>query len=232
MIACYKDFLDTLFKIGFSMGGGNDEGILSIVNWSWNETPPYETPVRWHTGDPNTDPWEWRMRVLEERNDIAYSKLFFKKSGYITAEWFPNFLAVRRKNQSFAEAYLDGTLSHGAKQIYDVIAEHGAIPLHELKSLSGLNGKEHKSRFDAALTELQMRLFITMCARKQKQSQSGESYGWFSTVFCPVEQFFPKSVFEKAAALHQEEAAAAIRNQVLRFNPQANAKKIEKFIRG
>ena len=31
--------------------------------------------------DPETDPWEWRIRVLDERDDIAYAKLFYKKSG-------------------------------------------------------------------------------------------------------------------------------------------------------
>ena len=80
MILGYNDFVNSLLDAGFSMGGGNSEGIFSVVSWSWNEAPPYDTPVRWHTGDPETDPWEWRIRVLDERDDIAYAKLFFKKS--------------------------------------------------------------------------------------------------------------------------------------------------------
>ncbi len=52
--------------------------------------------IAWHTEDPETDPWEWRIRVLDEYTDIAYGKLFFRKSGYITKEWYPYFLAVRR----------------------------------------------------------------------------------------------------------------------------------------
>jgi len=44
----------------------------------------WAAPVRWHTGDPGTSPWEWRIRVLDERDDIAYPKRFYKKSGYIT----------------------------------------------------------------------------------------------------------------------------------------------------
>ena len=44
------------------------------------------------------------MRVLEEREDIAYSKVFFRTSGYITREWYPYFYAVRRKGESFQEA--------------------------------------------------------------------------------------------------------------------------------
>ena len=112
------------------------------------------------------------MRVLEERSDIAYAKTFFHKSGYITKAWYPYFLSARRQNQSFDEAYRSGTVSHEAKLIYDAIREHGAVALHALKALSNLGQKENKSRFDRGLLELQTRLFITMCARQQKQSQS------------------------------------------------------------
>lgn len=232
MITCYDDFLQALQAAGFSMGGGNDEGIYSVISWNWDEAPPYDTPVRWHTGDAETDPWEWRMRVLEERDDIAYAKLFFKKSGFITAKWYPYFLAARRGNASFEDAYKDGTISHDAKLLYDVIAEQGAIPLHSLKALSGLHAKEQKARFDKALTDLQMRMFITMCARKQKQSASGEEYGWFSTVFCTVESFFPHEIISKAAPLQAEEAAAAIRAQILHLNPHAVQKNMDRFIFG
>ena len=232
MIKNYHDFLSALHQAGFSMGGGSAQGIYSVINWSWNEAPPYETPVRWHTGDAETDPWEWRMRVLEENTDIAYAKLFFKKSGYITKEWYPLFLSVRRHGQTFSQAYADGTLSHEARLLYDVVEEQGAVPLHSLKTLSGLHRKEDKSRFERALTELQSRMFITMCARQQKQSQKGEAYGWFSTVFCTTERFFSPGVFQKAASIPTEEAADKIRAQILQLNPAANEKIMVKFIKG
>ena len=232
MIRSYDDFISELLKAGFSMGGGADHGIYSLINWSWDETAPYDTPVRWHTGDPETDPWEWRMRVLEERIDIAYAKLFFKKSGYITKDWYPYFLAVRRQNRSFEEAYQDGTISHDAKLVYDVVKDQRAIPLHSLKALSNLEQKEQKSRFDRALTELQAKLYITMCARQQKQSKTGEGYGWYSTVFTTVENFFPADVFTKAASLSYEEAVKKIESQILLLNPQAKLKDCMKFIKG
>ncbi|MBE0601048.1 MAG: hypothetical protein IH607_04620 [Firmicutes bacterium] len=232
MIRKYSDFVAELLKAGFSMGGGADDGIYSVVTWSWNETPPYETPVRWHTGDLETDPWEWRMRVLEERNDIAYSKLFFKKSGYITKDWYPYFLAVRRQNLSFEEAYDDGIVTNDAKRLYEVVKDQGPIALHSLKVLSNLAQKDQKSRFDRAMTELQTKLFITMCARQQKQSKTGEGYGWYSTVFTTVEDFFPAEVFKKAASLSKKEAAEQLTKQILTLNPQAKPKIIENFIQG
>jgi len=232
VITCYEEFIATLTEAGFSMGGGNAEGIYSVIPWSWNEEPPYQTPVRWHTGDPKTDPWEWRMRVLEERDDIAYAKLFFKKSGYITAAWYPYFLAVRRRHESFADAYQNGTVSHEAKRVYDVVAAQDGVPLHTLRLLSGMQDKESKARFDRALTVLQTRMFITMCARQKKLSQSGEAYGWFSTVFTTVERYFPEDVFQKAACLNAEDAANAIKKQILKLNASAAVKTMDRFIKG
>ena len=182
MIGNYADFCTALLQAGFSVAsGGNDEGVFGLLKHGWSNEPP-DSPIRWHTGDLEHDPWEWRMQVLEERNDIAYGKLFFRKAGYITREWYPLFLAARKGWCPFDEAYADGIISHMAGQIYTLLQSDGALPLHMLKSLGGF-GKEDKSRFDSALTELQMRMYITMCGRQQKLSSEGKSYGWASTAF-------------------------------------------------
>ncbi len=228
-ITCYEDFVDELMRCGFS-SGGSDAEIFSLIPWSWQEEPPYETPVRWHTGDPRTDPWEWRMRVLDERRDIAYAKCFFRKSGYITRDWYPCFLAVRRKGKSYEEAFDGGEISREADRIYRLIREHGALPVHMLKDLSGL--EKRKSAFDRALTELQMGLFITMCGRQQKLSRMGQEYGWSSTVFCTTEDFWGREVFEAAAALSPAEAVKRITARVFELNPQARPKRVAKFIEG
>jgi len=231
MVRNFNDFIEALLKSGFSMGGGSDDGIYAVIPWGWNDTAPHETPVRWHTGDPDTDPWEWRIRVLEERDDIAYAKLFFKKSGYITRDWYHYFLAARRSGHSFKEAYDDGNMSHFSKRIYDVVYEHGFIPSHTVKQLAGFT-KEEKSAFDRALIELQMGMFLTMCGSQQKISQKGDEYSWASGVFCTTERFFGEEMIDKSAKINAEDACAAIKEQVLRLNPAAEDKKIMKFILG
>lgn len=227
----YTDFTNALLESGFSMGGGNCSGIFSLISWDWKQEPPYETPVCWHTGDPETDPWEWRMRVLDERNDIAYAKLFFKKSGYITKNWYPYFLKIRRDGASFAEKYADGTASHYAKRIFEVLEENDVLPVHVIKQLAGFSA-EDKSKFDRALTELQTGMFITMCGRQQKHSKQGEEYGWSSTVFCSTERFFGDKVFEAARGVSKREAVDKITEQVYKLNPTAENKIILKFIKG
>lgn len=230
-IKSYSDFVTALLDTGFSMGGGSSEGIFSLIPWNWDEQPPYDTPVQWHTGDPDTDPWEWRMRVLDERNDIAYAKVFFKKSGYITKEWIPYFLAVRRGKTTFEEEYANGIISNYAKRIYSTIIEHGTLPLHAIKQLAGF-GKEEKSRFERALVELQMKMYLTMCGRQQKISQRGTEYGWSSTVFCTTEKFWGEEIFETSAKIEEDTAIQKISERVCILNPKAEQKKILRFIKG
>ena len=231
MIKNYDDFIAELLDAGFSMSGGNNEGIYSIVSWNWNETPPYDTPIRWHTGDAETDPWEWRMRVLLERSDTAYSKVFFRKSGYITKEWYPYFLAARRGGKSFDEMYADGIYSHYAKRIYDLLRDNDSLPVYEIKSLGGFDKKD-TSKFEKALIDLQMGLFITMSGMRQKVSRIGLEYGWFSTVFSTTERFWGDDVFDRAANISADEAEEKITERVLELNSSAEEKKTVKFIKG
>lgn len=225
MIRSFQEFCDELLTCGFSMGGGNAKGIFAIVDYDWR-TCPTDSPIVWHTGDPETDPWEWRMRVLEEREDIAYGKVFFGTSGYITKEWYPLFLRVRRQGMVFDEWYDEGKASQLEKQIYEVISENGQVALHDLKRMCGIT-KGTASKFDRALTNLQKSLFITMCGRTQKLNKFGEGYGWNSTVFCTVEEFWGGDL---SADISVTEAYERIREQILKLNPQAEEKAIKKFI--
>ncbi|MFO7636333.1 MAG: hypothetical protein R6W96_03395 [Clostridia bacterium] len=223
-IHLFTDFCGELGKAGFSMGGNNAEGIFSL-------SACFGEDIAWHTGDRERDPWEWRMRVLEETDWIAYAKLFFNKSGYLTREWAPYFLAVRRKGEHAGEAYRDGTLSEAAMRIHDLVEEHTSLPVHLIKSYGGFIG-EGAVGFDRALTELQMRMFLTMCGRRRKTSVKGEEYGWNSTVFCTTDAFYGSAVLEKADRTSLQEAREAIATQVRRLNPEADERKIKKFISG
>ena len=225
MVNSFNEFCNELIRCGFSMGGGHAKGIYAIIPFDWKTSIP-GCPVIWHTGDPETDPWEWRMRVLEERKDIAYAKVFFGTSGYITKEWYPYFLAVRRQGLVFDEWYDEGRASQLERQIYEAIEENGKVALHDLKRICEIT-KETSSAFDRALTSLQKNLFITMCGRTQKLNKKGEAYGWNSTVFCTVEDFWGGDL---SVDITPEEAYEKIRERILVLNPDAEEKVIRKFI--
>lgn len=229
MIENFDDFCNALEQCGFSMGGGNAKGAFALIDYDWTNQAQIDSPVKWHCGDPELDPWEWRMRVLEERTNVAYSKVFFKTSGYITRKWYPYFYAVRRNGTSFEEAYARGAVSHTAKRIYSLVCE-GDIALHEIKALGGF-GKADKASFDRAMIELQMGLYITVTGRKQKKNRYGMEYGWNSTVYSTVERFWEERGFT-LPELDAQESNSILRQQLLRLNPTAEEKVIQKFIRG
>lgn len=223
-IKCFEDFCETIQNCGFTLGGENNEGVFTICDL-------FDDNIVWHTENPETDPWEWRMRVLNERTDIAYAKLFFKKSGYITKDWYPYFLKIRRNGESLEEAYFNGTISNTAKRIYEIIETQEIVAFHDIKKLGNFN-KEDNYRFEKALVELQMKMFITMCGRQQKTNQFGEGYGWNSTVFCTTEKFWGSDIFNTSESISMSEAEAIIKEQIYKLNPNAYEKKIRKFIYG
>ena len=230
MIKNYDEFITALLEAGFSGAvNGREDGVFGLFRYGWGAKD--ESELYWHTGDPETDPWEWRMRVLEERKDIAYSKIFFRKAGYITKKWYPYFLAARRGNRTFEEEYSEGTISRSAKRIYEAVAEYGYLPLHGIKQAAGFT-REDNSVFDRALNDLQMKLYLTMCGRQPKISQNGDEYGWASTVFCTTETFWGRIVFDKAAKINGDEAERKIKTQIIKLNPSAQQNRIIKFIRG
>lgn len=223
-IECFNDFVTNLLEVGFSLGGSNDEGIFSLSNF-------FGENICSHTGIADTDPWEWRMRVLEERNDIAYSKLFWSKSGWITRDWYPYFIAARRGRTNLCDDYMSGNISVQAKQIYEIISETGSAPFDIIKKQGGFT-KENHSAFERALTELQRKMYITMCGRQQKVSKDGKLYGWSSTVFCTTEHFWGEAIFEEAAKVDKSTAIEKLTTQIYHLNPDAKANKVAKFIAG
>lgn len=231
MISCYEEFLKALLEAGFSLASaGKHEAEFSLLKYNWDNTPD-GYPIVWHTGDMETDPWEWRMRVLNERKDISYGKLFFNKAGFLTKQWAPFFLCARDATRSFVARYEDGMLSHMAKRIYEVVHANGKMALEEIK-LEARITKEEKAPFDRALTELQMKMLLSMCGHAQKRNRTGEGYGWFSTVFCQSDVFFGETIMEQARALNKADAIDKIKNQVLKRNHNADEKKTIKFIVG
>lgn len=221
-IRCYDDFIAALREAGFTMAGSS-EGIFSLCGH-------FADNIRWHTGDPETDPWVWRRRAVEE-GDIAYGKFFFQKGSYITREWLPLFMAVRRDGMELCDLYEDGAVTRMEKDIYELICQEEHISFSQLKSLLGIR-KESASRFETATVRLQSRMFITICGESRKFAATGEAYGWPVNVFCPIEAAFDEELWEDACSYDASEAETLIRNHILRLNPTADEKVIRKFTRG
>lgn len=205
------------------MGGMNGEGIFTLCDY-------FGDNIRWHTQNIDTDPWEWRSRILSEHNDIVYSKLFFKKCGYITMEWYPYLYVIRRGEKTFQDEYKNGNLSYVEKKIYNYLTDNEGAPLHIIKQ-NCVYSSEDSYRFQNAIINLQMKMYITTSGQARKTTKCGNEYGWHSMSYCTVDSLF-RDLKEKTVGLKMKDAYAAVENHVYSINPLANPVKVKKFILG
>lgn len=219
----FEEFTGTVRCAGFLPGGfpWSQSGVFSVHGLATEG-------VMWHSGVRDLDPWEWRIRVLTDCEDIAYGKVFANKSGYITREWYPAFIAARRRAESIDDAWESGKLSRAAKRIYDALRDVPALSTFDLRIEAGL-GREKKSVFERALVELQMKLYITYCGEAQKMSKTGEPYGWPGAVLCTAENFFP-GVEDEAEWLDPDEAVGRIAERILEILPDAEPREVMTLI--
>lgn len=223
-IESFNSFIENLNTIGFTLSGDNSQGLFALSQY-------YTEAIEAHTDNSDTDPWAWRMRCLTEYNHIVYSKVFLKKGGFITADWFPYFYKVRRKGHTLNEDYEKGMVSNLAKQVYQVIENNPNIPLYQIKTYFDTD-KKIKSRIETELNNLQMGLYITITGQTYKISKEGKPYGWPVTTFSTVEQALPLEFLEKARMIHEDEAFNKIKAHMLSINPDIPEKKLKKFILG
>ena len=217
-ITNYQDFCTQLRRAGFSMGGDNNEGVFSL-------SAHFGPNIRWHTGDADTDPWAFRMRVLTEENDIGYGKLFFQKGGYMTREWAPCFLALKREGKTFEEIFDEGRMSYLERAICRFVKDKEEAAFHEIKSAVGERGLE------PALAKLQTNMLLTISGQTMRLSKANMPYGWPVNTFRLTEDFWGREIMAKALTIRKEEAAQRIAKRVHELNPDVSKKALDRFLR-
>ncbi|SCX91598.1 AlkZ-related protein [Alkaliphilus peptidifermentans] len=218
-ISEYSEFISMVKDIGFMTLSNNRIDFPCLSDLTNQE--------EWHTGL-STDPWLWRVSIEKDRK-AAYGKLFDKKPGFISLEWYPKFLAAKRSGRNFSEIYSAGLISNYAKQIYDLFEDDTILAVHEIKSLGGFT-KDLNSKYEAAMCELQMWMFITVKGSKQKISAKGEPYGWPSTAYSTVEAWAGDKIMEESNNIKPKDAMEEIFQRIREISPDIEPKKIKRFL--
>ena len=165
-----------------------DSGFLPLFSntISGFSVEEYTPPETWWTGDPDSDPWEWRQ-ILARDERVAYGKFFGKKAGFVSKEWFPVFANYRRNGYDFDALFDDELASYRQKKIMDVFglddnAVGRKLMSYEIKELAGF-GKGGEKNFDGVLADLQMQTYLIMTDFRQKRNKKGQAYGWHIAAF-------------------------------------------------
>lgn len=132
-------------------------------------------PGLWFS-DEADGPWEWKGPIARSGRCV-YGKFFGGKAGFASREWFPDFANFRRDGYDFDARYDDGLASRKDKDVYDTVAEHGALLSRELKRLRNYR-KGGNAGFDTVITRLRMQTYITIGDFVYSQDKFGRPYGW------------------------------------------------------
>jgi len=101
---------------------------IGIADFSIEEFTPQEL---WFS-DEEDGPWEWKGPVLRNQN-CAYGKLFQKKAGFVSMEWFPELVNYRRSVYDLNAASTEST----ERVIYETVRAHESLLSKEIKALCG-----------------------------------------------------------------------------------------------
>lgn len=183
----------------------------------------------WWSGDAARDPWVFREQIATEQQ-IAYAKVFQKKAGFISKDWYPLFANYRRDGYDFDTRYECGLASPMDKSIYDLIEKNGRMSSFELKS--HLCPKSRKGTgFDTSLTRLQMQTYLTVVGFVRKRDKKGQEYGWPAAVYERPEVIFGEDYVRSRYSQEPEECKQKLMKRLEELQPEIPQKQIERLIR-
>ena len=197
----------------------------SVPNFSIEEF----TPSRYWFAENIDGPWEWRMEATR-RGVVAYGKLFSKKAGLVSREWYPDLANYRRNGYEFDSRYEEGLASYREKCVMDVLLREGPTLSKDLKRLAGFGGDGLKG-FDTVMTSLQMQTYVTVHSFEYAHDKYGKPYGWGIARYAVTEDVLGAEVTQGAYGCSPEESRAKIVQHLGMLCPDASDDDLERLIR-
>lgn len=185
-------------------------------------------PELWFS-DEADGPWEWKGPIARSGTCI-YGKFFGTRAGFVSREWLPDFANLRRDGYDFDARYDDGLASRKDKDVYDTVAEHGAILSRELKRLRNYR-KGGNTGFDTVITRLQMQTYITIGDFVYMKDKFGRPYGWGVAEYTTPEALFGCDFVASAYRRKPEESKERILAHLRGILPEAGEEQLLKLLR-
>ena len=166
---------------------------------------------------------------LARRGVVAYGKLFAKKAGLVSREWYPDLANYRRGGYDFDARYEDGLAGYREKCVMDVLLRDGPTLSKNLKKLAGFGGDGMKG-FDTVITNLQMQTYVTVHSFEYAHDKYGRPYGWGIARYAVTEDVLGEDVTRGAYHRTPEESGERIFQHMKGLCPNASDDGIKKLI--
>ena len=215
-----EDMIRLIEKVGFLPLFSN-----SLPGFSVEE---HTLAGSWWTGNPESDPWEWRC-IASQDDRVAYGKFFDKKAGYVSKEWFPVFANYRRDGYDFDALYDDELAPYRHKLIMDQFTDGRTWLSPDLKKAAGF-GKGGEKNFPGVITDLQMQTYLIAGGFRRRKSKKGAEYGMAATVLTMPETKWGYDFVASGYSENVGESRQRLFDQALTFFPDSNEKDLRRLL--
>jgi hypothetical protein len=211
LLATYEDFLKSVNEMGFLPFSNIVSGLPSLLSVTEGS--------QWHTDDPDTDPWQWRVRAVAEKK-LAFGCLLGGHKGFISEAMYPYFYAACNPKEHIEERYHTGEVSQAVWQVCQLFEEGGELDTGDIRK--ALGKRFSQSKLDSAVAELQREFYITVSGNRRKCNKQGEPYGWPANTYKRVTDWAPSAFLHEVGDIDQGDAVETILNTGVSMGQQVD----------
>lgn len=177
----------------------------------------------WFCENPQTDPWIWREE-LAKSGRVVYSKLFDKRAGFVSLEWFPHLLNMRRDGYDFDSLIDEGIAKRRETLIMNLfLNDDNSKYSCDIKKQAGFS-KGGEKNFNGVITDLMMKTYLVLSDFKQRKNKKGEPYGMKIAIYSTPESIWGYDEVTKAYTDSPEKSRELIFNHLKKILPHAEEK--------
>ena len=220
MLNTYKEFLDYAQTVGvMAFSGKFSKGFPKLDELTLKE--------RWHTGDSETDPWQWKDTAAAEKR-LAFGNILGGRKGFITKALYPLFYSACRPDGTIGDRYRAGTIKKTVYDVYRLFKNGDVLDTSEIRKRMGVTKKDGASAVDAAVVTLQREFYITVCGNRRKISADGREYGWPANTYCLADDW--ANDWLKTPLLPTQEARSCILDHCSALDAQIDLGALKKLL--
>lgn len=183
-IRSYEDFIHRVDELGFLT--------LSSVLDRLPSLGSLTDPSAWHTGNADTDPWQWKDRAAQEKK-LAYACCLGTVKGFIAPRLYPIFYAAFHPSLPMDIRWAEGSVNQTSLAVWTLFEKERLLNTSDIRKKIGVSLKGGANRVEASLDTLQGKFYLTTAGTRQKIAKSGKPYGWPATVFDRVTDWAPEA---------------------------------------
>lgn len=185
-------------------------------------------PARWFTD--LEGPWEWKGRIALS-GKYVYGKFFRRAAGFVSLEWWPDFVNYRRDGYDFDSRCDEGLATSADQALYQMIEKRKAVTTPDLKALCGYGGKNGFKGFETNMTRLQMQTYVVIRSFPYAIDKNGREYGWGITQYTLPELHIGRKLTRSGYRRSPEKSFERMVNHLLEVWPQASLKDVRRLLR-